>query len=363
MVTLGSAVIDPAESFLAAVDPVVRGTIRRKLHVSLRVTDYRERNLDGLDLLGEVQLKLLAKLRETDGSVESQPISKLSAYAVTVAHHCCADYLRAKYPRRTSLKNRLRRLLEKADDYSAWTNADGEQVCGFAGWQARTPTPAERVADLRYGRRQIPEDAIPQTPVESISVRQWICLLDAVFDQAGAPLMLDDLLAILAPLIGSEDIAELGHIEPEEDDAGSAVERLPARSADGYATRLSTERLRLFWGAIGLLLPWHRAAYLLNLRDGELDALPYYGVASMHEIGEALELTVKQMRALEQEAGVAMPTGSAATRMGERFVRCWTALPLDDNAIARVLGVTRPQVIGYRNKARERMARMLRGVA
>ena len=49
---------------LEEVDPVIRGAIRRKLRVTLRKSDSREQNLDGLDLLGEVQLKLLAKLRQ-----------------------------------------------------------------------------------------------------------------------------------------------------------------------------------------------------------------------------------------------------------------------------------------------------------
>src|SRR5271156_2107471 len=91
-------------TLLEEVDPVIRGAIRRKLRVTLRASDSREQNMDGLDLLGEVQLKLLAKLRQ-GGEVE---IKEFKAYAATVAYHCCADYLRAKYPQRTSLKNCLR---------------------------------------------------------------------------------------------------------------------------------------------------------------------------------------------------------------------------------------------------------------
>lgn len=51
-------------TLLEEVDPVIRGAIRRKLRVTLRASDSREQNMDGLDLLGEVQLKLLAKLRQ-----------------------------------------------------------------------------------------------------------------------------------------------------------------------------------------------------------------------------------------------------------------------------------------------------------
>ncbi len=125
-----------AATLLEEVDSVIRGAIRRKLHVSLRANDSREQNMDGLDLLSEVQLKLLAKLRQSgDAGVGAGEIKEFRAYAATVAYHCCADYLRAKYPQRTSLKNCLRRLLDKTDGYAVWTAVDGELMCGFAGWR------------------------------------------------------------------------------------------------------------------------------------------------------------------------------------------------------------------------------------
>ncbi len=42
---------------------------------------------------------------------------------------------------------------------------------------------------------------------------------------------------------------------------------------------------------------------MLNLRDGDLDALPYYGVASIETIGEAMELKDKQLSTLEIGVG------------------------------------------------------------
>jgi hypothetical protein len=168
---------------------------------------------------------------------------------------------------------------------------------------------------------------------------------------------------VVAPLAGVEDVpdhVDLGR-DDEEGGGGSALDKVPTPAADPYSTRLTVERLQLYWGAVLQLLPWHRAAYLLNLRDGDLDALPYYGVVSIEGIGEAIELKEKQMTILEQQVGVGPASGSQK-RLGERFAACWRFLPLEDTVLALVLEVTRPQVIGYRNKARERLARSLKAL-
>jgi DNA-directed RNA polymerase specialized sigma24 family protein len=352
-------------TLLEEADPVIRAAIRRKLHVTLRSNDSREQNMDGLDLLGEVQVKLLTKLRGQggEGGVGEGGIKEFKAYAATVAYHCCADYLRAKYPQRTSLKNCLRRLMDKMDGYAVWTSADGELMCGFAGWKSgRAAAAGEKIRELQQNPAALPEEAMPPVAAEGLSGKEWLRLLEAVFDFAEGPVAMDDLLAIVAPMTGVEDVPEYDDAGgDEEDGGGSAVEKVAARGADPYSERLTVEKLKLFWGAVLQLLPWHRAALLLNMRDGDLDALPYYGVVSIEGIGEAIELKEKQLTRLEQEVGVGPGSGSSK-KAGQRFAACWKYLPLEDTVIGLVLEVTRAQVIGYRNKARERLARTLKGV-
>ena len=345
-------------TLLEEVDPIIRGAIRKKLRVSLRANDSREENLDGLDLLGEVQLKLLSRLRKESGQTE---IREFTAYAATVAYHACADYLRAKYPQRTSVKNCLRRLLEKTPECAVWTAPDGELMCGFAGWRATTPRASgEKIRELQQRPEVLPPEALPHAAAPELSGKDWLRLLSAIFDFASGPVAMDDLLSVVAPLTGAEDLPQPQDWQADSDQA-SALEKTPAQSADPYSVRLTTEKLRLYWGAILQLLPWHRAAYLLNLRDGDLEALAYYGVVTIVGIGDALELKEKQMATLEREVGVGPGSGSGK-RLGERFAVCWRFLPLEDTIVALVLEVTRPQVIGYRNKARERLARSLKAL-
>ena len=118
------------EDLMNQVDATVRGAVRHKLRVSLRANDFREQNLDGLDVLQEIRLKLIRRFSE---SGETASVQELTAYAATVAYRTCSDYLRARYPVRTSLKNSLRRILDKADDFAVWETASGEPVCGLSG--------------------------------------------------------------------------------------------------------------------------------------------------------------------------------------------------------------------------------------
>ena len=93
------------------------------------------------------------------------------------------------------------------------------------------------------------------------------------------------------------------------------------------------------------------------ISNGDLEALPLYGVATLEQIGAALEFTDKQFGSLSRELAVQEPP--RPPQGGRRFLFFWKHLPLEDNIIAAVLEVARTQVISYRNKARERLKRML----
>ena len=85
----------------------------------------------------------------------------------------------------------------------------------------------------------------------------------------------------------------------------------------------------------------------------------------MEEIGKALDLTDKQFETLAAEIGLDLELRQQSSILrgsGQKFILYWKYLPLDDNTIAKVLSVDRTQVIGYRNKAVERLRRNLSSV-
>jgi hypothetical protein len=91
------------------------------------------------------------------------------------------------------------------------------------------------------------------------------------------------------------------------------------------------------WDEIKQLPLKQRAALLLNLKDSEgsdlLSVIPINGIATFAEIANLLELSRDQ------------------------FTAIWREIPLGDLKIAKLLGVTRQQVINLRKSGRERLIR------
>ncbi len=332
--------------------------MRNKLRVTLRADDGREANADALDLLSEMRLRLFRKQQE-QGYVDDW-----EAYAATTAHHVCNDYLRSKYPQRTRLKNALRRVLDKADEYSVWSNAPGDLMCGFVGQRNAAQGSEVSVQLLQGPERMLPEEVLIGSPAGTLDPEKLLTISEAIFECCGGPIPLDHLIGIVGLAWGVQEAMPVAWAG-EEDDEGTAPADTVAQSEPNAESHwMAKERLTLLWGAVLELLAHHRAAYLLNLRDGELDAFPYYGVASMAEIGEALALTDTQYRVLAKELAWDDDLRAKATILtgGQRFLICWRYLPVEDNVIAAVLNVTRSQVINYRTKGIERLRRTLRGV-
>jgi DNA-directed RNA polymerase specialized sigma24 family protein len=147
------------DDLLNSVDSVLRNVVRQKLRVTLRTNDFREQNLDGLDVLQDIRLKLVRKLSgdpAADG--EGAGVQEFTAYAATVAYRTCSDDLRAKYPVRTSLKNSLRRILDKASEFAIRESRSGELTCGDPGWTNPSfKTDSARVIELRADSYQLPK--------------------------------------------------------------------------------------------------------------------------------------------------------------------------------------------------------------
>ena len=176
---------EPSQTALDGADPIITRIVRMKLRASLRPDDYREHNLDALDLLGDIRLKLIRKLGEPGESVES-----FSSYAATVAYNTCSDYVRAKYPERARLRNAIRRLFEKSQQHALWQDSSGDLLCGFAGWRQLPPANGTQLAQARQ------EGQFDTSGSESLHT--LLRLADQILDSLGAPLMLDELVSLVS---------------------------------------------------------------------------------------------------------------------------------------------------------------------
>jgi hypothetical protein len=161
-------------------------------------------------------------------------------------------------------------------------------------------------------------------------------LLATIFRFVRAPVQLDELLSVVADLQGVRDLKADVSVRGGTDFEDRLNE---TEVPNNFATEVERRSyLRRLWEEITQLPSLQCAALLLNLRDaqeGVISLFPLAGVASVRQIAVA----------------VRMPD--------EHFAALWNKLPLDDRAIAELLGVTRQQVINLRKSARARLGRRM----
>jgi len=279
-------------------EPISRGILRSKLR------DFSQ-SQDAEDLGSEVRLKLLKQLSQLRGNGNQNPIRDFGRYVAVVTYHTWDEYLRQKYPQRARLKNRLRYFLTHRRDFALWEGEQHQWLCSFAA--------AEKG---RGGASGKPE------PLGNLAA--------SILRGAGRPVELDRLVGMVAELWGIKDQTVAGDLD--EAIPISQPERL-----NRVEQRLYLERL---WAEIGKLPSRQRAAILLNLRDAQgssaVELFHLLGVVSLRGMAEVLEMSA------------------------ERFAELWKDLPLEDAAIAELLGITRQQVINLRKAGRERLRRWVK---
>jgi RNA polymerase sigma factor (sigma-70 family) len=285
--------------------PLIRKTIARRL------TSSPEQDRD--DVAGDVITGLIAHLKKLkyEGGV---PIDSFAAYTAVSAHNGCDRYLRQRYPERHRLKNRLRYLFSKTQQFSVWDDPERGCLCGRAAWKGRPPVTPD------------PEQLSRLTTHDQSSNM----ILTEVFNLTAAPVEFDALVEIVATVWGIRDRTPVELVE------GCATANQMAAD-EVIAQRQSLKQL---WSEIVALPQPQRIALLLNLRDitggSAVWLLPSGGIASVRRIAEL----------------VGIPA--------EEFAQLWSRLPMNDAEIGERLSVTRQQVINFRQAARQRLARRLR---
>jgi hypothetical protein len=319
------------------VEPVVRDITRYNLHRNSAFGRSYELQ-DEEDIGSEVVLHLLARLRELRKSRAQSPIENFRGYVAATTYNVYYKYVRMKYPSRWRVKNRIRYLLNHAHDFVMWKSEGEEFLCGLAVWRR----PRER-EDTRPGEQPPLLNEFVQTLASDKSPSHMNLeeLIRAFLAWHGRPIELDELVGIVVELQGIREPQRVqSQVEEGEEGAGVSVcELLPDPSVDIASTVERRFYLELLWKEICELPQRQRVALLLNLRDAQAgDALILFtltGIASLRRIAEVIEMPAEQL------------------------VPIWNKLPLEDAAIATLLGITRQQVINLRKSARERLARRM----
>jgi hypothetical protein len=281
--------------------PLVQKIVARRQYGVLRPQDAE-------DIASTVVLRVMGKLRRVPFD-RAEAVQRLADFTASATFNAIRDFMRRHFPERARLKDRVRYILARDARFKSWSSPAGP-VCGLASWP----------------------EAMSSGPLpESFPVADPTCIADALeslLRTTGEPLRLADVIQALA------DACNIVEERPVE--AAEVVDR-----TESQAVRLETRhRLEALWRETRALSGPQRTALLLNLRDADgsnaIALFALLGIASLQEVAQAIDVPLPEL------------------------ARLWPRLPLDDQSIAALLGVTRQQVINLRLSARQRLARRLR---
>src|SRR5437773_936942 len=176
-----AAVID---ALIASAAPTIDAIVGRYRGGSLSDDDLR-------DLRGTVMLHLVRRLSEASRG-EGAAIVSFDDFVARMAFNAANDMLRARFPRRTRLKNQVRYVVTHDPRFALWRTAGGV-TAGVAGLLGSDPAPTAPAAVEGHS------DDLGET-------------LAALFAAAGAPLLLEDAVDAVALLWNVE---EADHVSVE----------------------------------------------------------------------------------------------------------------------------------------------------
>jgi hypothetical protein len=309
LVAFATASDDDAEETLGVLlarhaSPIIASVVARRIgHGSVDAEDVR----------AQVLLQLMVRLRRLRIEGTLGEIETFSAYVAAAAHHGCDHFVRAKYPLRWQLRNRVRYALEHDRRFALWKSAHGTWLGG-----------------LHESRTQPQGTVVPSDALADIEPQQMKTFLVRLFERSGGALELTAIVDLAAEVW---QVPRLPH------DPAAGLEHVAGHSPDADTLMVERERTAHAWKEIRELPLRQRQALLLNLKDDALSLFLVTGTASVRDLAAALEMTADDLAAL------------------------WDQLPLRDNELARRLECTRQQVINLRMAARKRLANRLSGRA
>jgi RNA polymerase sigma factor (sigma-70 family) len=312
-------------------EPVIKGIIHYKLHLN---SHRGIEQADADDIYQEVVVQLLGALQQFRQQPAAHPIGDLRGLTAVIAHRACSRWMRRRFPERHALKNRLSYLLTRHRSFALWQSDNRRQLAGLAMWRGQKDAATEEQLERLSG------DEASLAGIRSLmsgKQAEWSGALTAIFNRLGAPIEIDRLVGILAPLL------QLESRRVESIDQIQEIGELEASTGQPDAVRQTEKRIFLqrLWEEVRQLPLNQRAALLLNLRDhqgmGCLALFPALGIATPHQMAQTLEMGV------------------------EKLAELYDQLPLDDAKIAELLRLTRQQVISARQSARRRLTRRLKG--
>ncbi|MDQ3687245.1 MAG: sigma-70 family RNA polymerase sigma factor [Acidobacteriota bacterium] len=323
-----------SELILVHASPLIRHTLRQRLGFFVNHAGTNPNNPEAEDLYHDVITRLIAKLHELRTNSGKDTISNFRQYVASVAANACHDYLRAKSPARSRLKNNLRDLLDHHSDFSLWKDDVNEYLCGFAAWRNRELSQAAS-KNLRRLQEMPGEFKIEVLQRQDVRRVPLMGVVAEIFNRVEGPVKLESLVEILAVLLEVKD-----HPVESLDSHDTYPDRRFTDSTFGCETRVELrEILRQLWEEIRRLPPKQRDAFCLSFADENGDDL----------FSLLINAEVVTLPRLAEELGLTH----------ERLLTLWKVLPMGNEALAAELGATRAQINKWRHRALRQLRKMI----
>ena len=309
-----------------AIESIVRSMFGGPAAREINYGVHQQEDIE--DLVGEIYLKILRRLRGLKQSPNEDTIKDFRSYVAVTTYNVCNAYVRLKYPNWYRLKAKLSYTLKHHPEFALWDRTDGKSVCGLSEWRGQERTAScGWISDARMDVDWYVKQGSPD---------EFIELLRAAFTTARAPIRIEDLVSLVGEILRIADHpdgneVQLEYVKPAQ---------LPAGYIDPVYKQCQRECVNLLWNEIVQLPVRQRVAVLLAARDdGHSSVILIFSeicIASIREIAQAVGMSANE------------------------FAQTLPKLPLDDNAIGKHLGVDRRRVMTYRLSARRRLVRRMK---
>lgn len=285
--------------------PLIRQVLRRRLGFYVSALGVNENNQDAEDLYQEAMTRVVLVLNQLQSSFGTE-IENFGLYVSTIASNTCTDFLRAKSPARTRLKEGLRHLLKRHKDLVSWEH-NGEILCGFASWRnsGKSAFSDQPFQDLETKLDSFKSVHFADEDVRLAPVSQIVAEL---FYWIGGPFEIDVLVRMIAYLLEIKD----QHIESLDDLSPARWDVYFVSSTRSSEFQVeANELLARLWQAVIQLPPEQRDSFALSFEDeaGQdlFTVLRAAEIVNWDELAQGMDRTVQEVAWLR----VRMPMDAA----------------------------------------------------
>jgi len=315
--------------------PLIRQVLRRRFAFYVSAQGVNGNNQDAEDLYQEAMTRVVQVLHQLYSAAGIE-IDNFDLYVSRIASNTCTDFLRAKSPARTRLKDGLRHLLKRHKDLVSWEH-DREMLCGFAPWRntGKSAFSDQPWQDLEtkleaFQSAHFADEDVRFAPVSQIAAE--------LFYWIGGPVEIDVLVRMIAYLLGIQDeqIESLDYSSPAKWDAYFVSS---TRSDKSHIE--ANELLVRLWQAVIQLPAEQRDAFALSFED---------------DAGEDLFTMLRAAEIVNWDE-IAQGMG----RSVQEVVRLRGRMPMNGASVAEELKASRENVYKWRFRAIRRLKTELRG--